>query len=300
MGVPVITADMVEDRLSWEAMARAIAEGHRRAPADLGDVFNRRGGDTLLTRSAWVDGLGMAVKSMSVFPQNVEHPTINGAMILFEDVTGQVLAVIDGVLLTKWKTAADSVLGARYLARKDARRVLIVGAGTVARSLIEAYGAIFPGIDISIWNRTRARAEALGVAVADDLQEAMATADIISSATMVSDPIIKGDWLRPGQHLDLIGAFRADMREADDRALKRGRIFVDSRATTLDHIGELKIPLAEGVIRRDDILGDLHDLEAGRAGRETDADITIFKNGGGAHLDLMVGRAIYDIWRAGA
>ena len=298
MHIPVITPEMVEAHLSWPAIADAIADGHRRPPADLGDVFNRRGGETLLTRSAWVDGLGMAVKSMSVFPNNTHLPTINGAMILFEDQTGTVLAVIDGVLITKWKTASDSVLAAKYLARPDARRLLIVGAGTVAASLVDAYQALFPGIDVTVWNRTRDRAAALGHKVADDLETAVAEADIITSATMTTTPIIAGEWLRPGQHLDLIGAFRADMREADDRALTKARLFVDSRGTTLDHIGEMKIPLTAGVITRDDICGDLHDIVEGRAGRNSDTDITLFKNGGGAHLDLMVGRAIYDIWKA--
>ena len=108
--------------------------------------------------------------------------------------------------------------------------------------------------------------------------------------------MLRGAWLRPGQHLDLIGAYRADMREADDAALRRSRIFVDSFETTLAHIGELRDPLARGVIRREDVLGDLDDLVAGRAGRGGAEEITLFKNGGGAHLDLMAGRAILDAW----
>jgi ornithine cyclodeaminase/alanine dehydrogenase-like protein (mu-crystallin family) len=115
---------------------------------------------------------------------------------------------------------------------------------------------------------------------------------------MSSEPVLKGAWLRPGQHLDLIGAFRADMREADDEALRRAALFVDSRKTTIHHIGELMIPLAAGVIAESDIRGDLHDLVAGRAGRSSPDEITLFKNGGGAHLDLMTGRVILAAWRA--
>jgi ornithine cyclodeaminase/alanine dehydrogenase-like protein (mu-crystallin family) len=109
--------------------------------------------------------------------------------------------------------------------------------------------------------------------------------------------VLRGAWLRPGQHLDLVGAFRADMREADDEALRRARIFVDSFETTLAHIGELEDPLARGVIAREDVLGDLHDLVSGRAGRRGPEEITLIKNGGGAHLDLMTARAILSAWR---
>jgi ornithine cyclodeaminase len=134
--------------------------------------------------------------------------------------------------------------------------------------------------------------------VAGDLAEAVAGADIVATATLSSTPVLHGAWLQPGQHLDLIGAFRADMREADDAALTRARIFVDSFETTLDHIGELRDPLARGVIGRADVLGDLNDLVAGRVGRGSANEITLFKNGGGAHLDLMVGREVLAAWRA--
>ena len=152
-------------------------------------------------------------------------PSVHGALVVFDDATGAVRAVIDSALVTKWKTAADSILGARLLARPDSRRLLILGAGAVAASLIEAYRAEFPGIEVTLWNRSPERARALaaeyGAAVAEDLPAAVAAADIVSSATMSTRPILRGAWLRPGQHLDLIGAYKADMREADDEALLR-------------------------------------------------------------------------------
>ena len=135
------------------------------------------------------------------------------------------------------------------------------------------------------------------VAVAEALPAAVAAADIVATATMSPVPVLKGEWLRPGQHLDLIGAYRADMREADDAALLRSRIFVDSFETTIAHIGELLDPIERGVIARNNVLGDLHDLVAGTVGRRSDAEITLYKNGGGAHLDLMVGREILSAWR---
>jgi ornithine cyclodeaminase len=303
--IPVITAEDVEDRLDWLAMIEALAEGHRRPRASVADLFLRRAEDTMLTRSAWVDGMGAATKSVTLVPANPRRglPTVHGALLLFDDTTGAVEAIIDSALVTRWKTAADSLLGARLLARADARRLLILGAGAVAASLVEAYRAGFPGIAVAIWNRSpdaaRRLADAAGAEAVEDLPAAVAAADIVATATMAHDPILHGAWLRPGQHLDLIGAYRADMREADDDCLRRARIFVDSRDTTLDHIGELKDPLARGVISRDRILGDLHDLVAARVGRRAPDEITLFKNGGGAHLDLMTGRTILDAWRGG-
>lgn len=272
----------------------ALMAGHKLASPQISDQFLHRGGDTLLSRAAWIDGFGVAVKSVTVMPENT--PSVNGAMLLFSDITGAVEAVIDSALVTKWKTASDSILGAKLLARPDSKRLLIVGAGTVAKSLIEAYSAVFPDIEISIWNRTKSKAEGLGVSVVDDLETAVSDADIISCATMATDPIIQGKLLREGQHLDLIGAFKSDMREADDLAMQRATIFVDSRATTVVHIGELMIPIASGAISAADVQGDLYDLVHG-GGRASNNEITLFKNGGGAHLDLMVGRHILDVWR---
>lgn len=293
MNVPYIRADDVEHLLDWNGMMDALLAGHKLASPQISDQFLHRGGDTLLSRAAWIDGFGVAVKSVTVMPGNT--PSVNGAMLLFNDKTGAVEAVIDSALVTKWKTACDSILGAKLLARPDAKRLLIVGAGTVAKSLIEAYSATFPSIEISIWNRTKAKAEGLGVSVADDLETAVRGADIISCATMASTPFLKGEWLREGQHLDLIGAFKSDMREADDLAMQRATIFVDSRETTIEHIGELMIPIANGAISATDVHGDLYDLVKG-GGRSSDDEITLFKNGGGAHLDLMVGRHILGAW----
>ena len=296
--VPYIRAEDVDHLLDWNDLADALLAGHRMATPEISDQFLHRGDDTLLSRAAWIDGVGVAVKSVTVMPDNATHglPSVHGAMVLFEDKTGQVEAVIDSALVTKWKTAGDSVLGARLLARPDSKRLLIVGAGTVAASLIEAYSAVFPNIQISVWNRTRAKAEGLGVSVVDDLPTAIHEADIISCATMATDPIIKGEWLRGGQHLDLIGAFKADMREADDLAMQRASVFVDSKATTVEHIGELMIPIASGAISKADVQGDLYDLVRG-GGRTSDDEITLFKNGGGAHLDLMTGQVILNAWR---
>jgi len=298
MSIPYITAADVA--LNWPDIVAALLAGHKGGRPAISDQFLHRGDDVLLSRAAWIDGLGVAVKSVTVFPGKV--PSVQGAMLLFDDETGAVEAVIDSALVTRWKTVADSLLGARFLARQDAKRLLIIGAGTVAEGLAVAYPVLFPGMEVEIWNRSADKAEALaarvGATAVSNLPEAVARADIISSATMAKTPVLKGEWLQAGQHVDLIGAFTADMREADDLALQRSRIFVDSVATTVEHIGELLIPLANGAIARADIRGDLYDLAQGAAGRVTPDDITLFKNGGGAHLDLMVGRVILAAYRA--
>lgn len=302
--IPVITPADIEAQMDWLALADALEAGHSRDPAQIEDVLMAQGDNKLLSRSAWISGLGVGVKSVTVFPGNSAQglPSVQGAMLVFNDGTGAIEAVVENSLVTKWKTAGDSLLGARFLARKDARKLLIVGAGTVAASLIEAYSALIPDIEVTVWARRASASQALadaypGTKTATDLESAVREADIISTCTMAKAPLIKGEWLQPGQHVDLIGAFTPDMREADDSAMQRARVFVDSRATTLHHIGELMMPLANGAITEADIQGDFHQLSAGTAGRRDDAEITLFKNGGGAHLDLMTARYILALWR---
>ena len=302
MSVPFISFEAGEALLDWLALSDALAAGHDLPKAQIGDTFLYRGTDTLLSRAAWIDGLGQLVKTATIFPSNADAgmAPINGGVSVFSDKTGELEAIIDFHLITKWKTAADSLLAARRLAPPHAQSILIVGAGTVSSSLIAAFGTAFPDADVTIWNRSVARAEALaettGVRVARDLERAVPEADIVLCSTMSTDPVLKGAWLRPGQHINLIGAYRPDMREADDDALRRARIYVDSLDTTLDHIGELKIPLATGAIRREDVLADFYQLDRFVA-TEPD-DITLFKNGGGAHLDLMTATHVLDRWRA--
>lgn len=302
MNVPFISFQDADPLLDWVELTNAMADGHKLPKAQIDDTFLYRGKDTLLSRAAWIDGLGMAVKTATIFPDNPDAgiPMVNGSVCLYSDKDGALSALIDFHLITKWKTAADSLLAALRLARRDSRQILIVGAGTVGQSLCDAFAAGFPDAQISIWNRTRDKAVALAatlpeVSVADDLETAVRNADIIISATMSTDPIIRGDWLRPGQHLNLIGAYRPDMREADDTALQRARVFVDSFETTVDHIGEIAIPLTTGAIMRDDLIADYYDLAAFTRG--SDNDITVFKNGGGAHMDLITCCYVLEKWR---
>ena len=298
MTVTVIAAE-AEMRLDWLDLTDALADGHLQPRAEVGDTFLYRRGDTLLSRAAWIDGMGALVKTATVCPGNPDLglPTVNGGVSLYSDRDGTLEAILDFHLVTKWKTAGDSLLAARRLARPDARQILIVGAGTVARSLREAYGAAFPQARFSVWNRSSERARALAALypdtdVVDALPQAVEAADIVTMATMSTEPVLRGEWLRPGQHVDLIGAYRPDMREADDAVLTRGRLFVDARHTTIGHIGEVQIPIDAGVIGEGDVLADYYDLAGGSFARGSAEEITVFKNGGGAHLDLMCARYI--------
>ena len=290
-----------EAKLDWLKLGAALEAGHMLPRAEISDSFLYRGKDTLLNRAAWIDGLGLLVKSATIFPENAAQnlPAVNGGAALYGDKNGLLEALVDFHLLTKYKTAGDSLFAAMKLARPESKTILIVGAGTVGRSLRAAYGAGFPEARFLIWNRNIARAEALArdfsnTDVAESLADAVQQADIVTCATMVTEPILQGEWLKAGQHIDLIGAYRPDMREADDAALKKARIFVDSRATTIEHIGELKRPIAAGVITADDVVADYYDIAFGAFARGNNSEITLFKNGGGAHLDLMTAAYIRD------
>ena len=263
-----------------------------------------------LVRAGWKHGQALGVKMASIFSGNRDKnlPAINASYVLFDGTNGTPLSSIDGNELTWRKTAADSALGSSRLARSDSKNMLMVGAGAMAPHLIQAHTTALPKIErIELWNRGTARRDQLirslrsefNVVATDDLQKSVSAADIISCATMTKEPIILGEWLSPGCHLDLVGAFMIDMRETDDTAMRRGQIFVDSRETTLSEIGELAIPLREGALCEDDILADHYQLSQGiHPGRTTSNEITIFKNGGGGHLDLMTARYIYQKCRA--
>jgi ornithine cyclodeaminase len=293
-----------ESLLTWQGLTEALEAGHRLPQPDIKDLFVRRGADTLLDRATWIDGLGALVKAATVIPGNAARglPTIYGAVTLFDDQTGELTALVDFHLVTKWKTAGDSLLSASKLARRHSRNILLVGAGTVARSMVQAYRSLFPDARFRVWSRSIATADMmagpLGLEVSTNLEDDVPWADIICTCTMATEPLIRGAWLRLGQQLDLIGAYRADMREVDDEAIAKARLFVDCRATTLHHIGEIMAPLQSGAIDESHILADFYELETGRYARTSDDEITIAKNGGGAHLDLMTADYILQRWRA--
>jgi ornithine cyclodeaminase len=217
-------------------------------------------------------------------------------------VTGQPLATLDGTRLTHWRTAAASALAARFLARADASSLLIVGAGALAPYLARAHASVRPIQSIAVWNHRRDGAARLAGAlcafgfdarVAEDLEQAVRAADVISCATLSTRPLLSGAWLRAGQHVDLVGAFNMSMREADDEALRRARIFVDT-AAALSEGGDVAIALAAGATDNAAIVGDLAALCAGAEGRRSAREITLFKSVGASIEDLA---AAMLVWR---
>ena len=291
--------DLLEAELTWSGVMRAIVDGHALGRAQVDDTLFSRGADSLLSRVALIDGLGSLVKTATVFPANADagRPTINGAVALFSDTTGELDATIDFHLLTKWKTAADSALAASRLARPDSKHILVIGSGSVAASMVDAYRAVFPAAAVSIWSRTHANAtllaERTGAEAVSDLVGAVGRADIICTATMSKSPVLRGRWLLPGQHVDLIGGYRIDMREADDDAVSRSSVFVDTISTALD-VGDIRKPLEDKVINTRQLI-DFGGLADGSFSRSSNDEITICKNAGGAHLDLMVARHLFDV-----
>jgi alanine dehydrogenase len=253
---------------------------------------------TLLIMPAWQAGARIGVKLVTVFQGNAAHgqPAVHATYALFDAATGVPLAMLDGTELTRRRTAAASALAARYLANAESSRLLMVGTGSLASHLIESHAVVRPIRLVRVWGRRLSRAEAVArsfagkgyeVEAVEDLEAAVRWADIISCATLAESPIVRGAWLRPGQHVDLIGAFTPEMREADDDALTRASIYVDTRAGALAESGELVQGLAAGVITAADIRGELSDLARGIVlGRRSAEEITLFKSVGTAIEDL--------------
>jgi ornithine cyclodeaminase len=266
---------------------------------------------TLLLMPAWTEGGAanerfLGCKIVTIFPDNAAagQPSLHGRYLLMSGATGAPLALMDAQALTAWRTAAASALAASYLARADAEHLVMIGAGALAPHLVRAHLAVRPIRRVTLWNRTRGRAVALAfgltvtgveATIADDLETAVRDADIVCCATLSTEPIVRGAWLRPGTHVDLVGGFTPKMREADNDAIKRARIFVDTRAGATREAGDIAIPLRRGILTRKGIRGDLFELCRGKAkGRSSDKQITLFKSVGSAIEDLA---AAMLVWR---
>lgn len=260
---------------------------------------------TVLLMPAWSDDGFIGVKTVIVAPDNAAKslPAVQATYQLFDRATGQPLALMDGPELTARRTACASALAARYLAPPHASKLLMLGTGVLGHHLPLAHAAVRPITEVRVWGRNAGNAEksaaalraaGLDAAATSDLAESVAWADVVSAATLSKKPLIAGAWLRPGQHLDLVGAFRPDMREADDDVLHRARIFCDTRAGATKEAGDLCDPLARGVISQTDVLADLFDLAGGDYQLDRAAgDITLFKSAGTAIEDLAAAMLAY-------
>jgi len=299
----IITAAEVEGALDWDALIESLRQAFRHGaevPVRHHHNIENPGepDGTLLLMPAWQPGRHVGVKLATVFPGNSAQglPAVMGAYLLLDGKTGAPQALIDGPMLTLKRTAAASALAAGYLARPDCERLLMVGTGALAPHLITAHAAVRPVCNVLIWGRSPDNAAKLAkrlnrrdfrVSATDDLEAAVKGADIISCATLSNTPLVRGEWLRPGQHLDLVGGFKPDMRETDDAAIRRARVFVDTREGACSEAGDIVQPLESGVLKADDIAGDLFDLTRGeRAGRRFYDQITLFKSVGTALEDL--------------
>ena len=305
-----LDAAAVREATPWNELIEAIAEllagGTANVPQrEIHDVGLPGGGTgSLLVMPAWLDAELLGVKAVTYFPSNAgtDLPTISAGYLLFDGTTGQLCATLDGDELTLRRTAAVSALAADRLARPDASRLLVVGTGKLAPNLALAHAAVREFEMIEVWGRTPANAEAtarqlvsegLPARPVEALDAAVGRADIVTCATGATSPLVSGELLRPGIHLDLVGSFRADMREADDDAVLAATLFVD----TLDGAvlaGDLAQPLAAGVISDSDIAADLASLVTGRhPGRTSEAEITLFKSVGFALSDLAAATLVH-------
>jgi alanine dehydrogenase len=263
----------------------------------------------LLLMPAWSTGTGsrIGIKLVTVFPDNGKRslPSIYGQYLLLDGETGASLALLDGTMLTKRRTACASGLASRYLSRPDSASLLMIGTGALAPHLIRVHAKVRPIERVAIWGRNAAKAESLAaelsmslptalgrkveVRAVADRRSALADADIISCATLSRTPLVEGEGLRAGQHVDLVGAYTPEMRESDDKAVWRARVYVDTRAGALKEAGDIVLPLRNGTIDEDDLIADLYELSRGQQTGRLAGDattITLFKSVGAALEDL--------------
>lgn len=289
-----IDAPEVHRRCDWSRLVDHLRDAHRRRQAGVDRVLMTSGDDGFLILPAWQPHDRLGVKVVTIMPDNPRSssglPSVQAVYLLFDGNDGRPVAAIDGTALTYRKTAADSALGADLLARSDAETLLVVGAGAMAPYVTEAHRIVRPSLErVVFWNRTRSRADALadrfGGTVADDLDEAVARADVISCVTASTEPLIRGEAVAAGTHVDLIGSFTPEMRESDGALMAEAAVFGDTRWNTSD-TGDIQAAVAEGAI--EGIEADLFELCQGtHPGRSSPETVTVFKNGGGGHLDLM-------------
>ncbi|MGF1592385.1 MAG: ornithine cyclodeaminase family protein [Kiloniellaceae bacterium] len=307
----IISAAEVEAALDYPSLVERLRQAFRRdirVPVRHHHDIEVSGGSTatLLLMPAWQVDRHIGIKMVTVFPDNAAQdlPAVMGIYVLVDGKNGSPLALIDGPTLTVKRTAGASALASSYLSRPDAERLLMVGTGALAPQLIVAHAAVRPICNVLIWGRTPEKAQRLAkrmnrrdfrVDWTDDLESAARGADVISCATLSKAPLIQGDWLQPGQHIDLVGAFRPDMRETDDAVMRRARVFVDTRAGATKEGGDIVQAVAAGALSADDIAGDLFELTRGdRSGRRYYDQVTLFKSVGTAIEDLAAAQLVFE------
>lgn len=305
-----LAAPAVAAALPWPALIEAIettivARGAFAPERTVHQIPVPGGADaSLLLKPGWVVGDVIAVKAVTFFAENGARglPTVNAGVLLFSGVDGTFRGACDGNELTARRTAAASAVAAKRLARPDVARLLVIGTGALSPMVAQSHAAVRDYDSIEIWGRDRAKAAAVIASLAavgcvatvcDSLDEAVAAADVITAVTGATEPLIKGALLKPGTHVDLIGAFTPQMRESDDEVIRRADLWVDTRSDGV-LAGDLAQPLAAGLITLDDLKGDLAELVAGTCPGRTDAaQITVFKSAGTALEDVAAARLVF-------
>jgi alanine dehydrogenase len=304
------TAEQVAELLPWgpliESLEAIVVEPGAEAPErTVHRVPDANGNDAaFLLKPGWVAGEIIVVKAVTFFPNNgeIDRPTINAGVLLFSGADGAFLGACDGNELTTRRTAASSAVAAKRLARTDASRLLVVGTGALAPMTARAHCSVRDYSEVMVWGRDPDKArrlanelitESIPAAVVEDLDEAVALADVITCSTGSKSPLVKGALLKDGAHVDLIGAFTPEMRESDDDVVRRATIFADTRGDG-SLAGDLAQPLASGLITSEDIAADLAELVSGaHPGRTSDGEITMFKSAGFALEDVAAAKLVF-------
>jgi len=314
--IPLITNHFMDSHTDFKTLVNALREEfahtsvstpmrhHHDYPNPEEEVDS-----TLLLMPSWQAGKDLGVKIVTVNPNNGRYdlPSIQGTYLYLDGHLGTVRALMDAKALTAKRTAAVSALAASYLARKDASTLLMLGTGALSGNLIRAHAAVRPLRKAYVWGRNPENSkliaqqlehEDIEVIPIDNYLDMLSKVDVISCATLSKDPLVFGKFLKPGQHLDLVGAYKTDMREADDEAVIRSRIFLDTYQGGLKESGDIVIPLQNGILKKEDINADLHELCSGsKKGRKLDSDITFFKSVGHASEDLIGARYFFEQWK---
>jgi ornithine cyclodeaminase/alanine dehydrogenase-like protein (mu-crystallin family) len=307
--IPNYSAEEIHRALDYPSLVEALRETFMQgasAPVRHAHVVNEAEGARLLLMPAWREGRELGVKIVTVFPRNPGRgvPTVSALYVLMDGATGHPLALLDGEAITLRRTGAASALASVHLSRADSRTLLIVGAGRLAPYMAAAHCAVRAFGRVLVWGRSQERAENvarrlsgenLPAQAVADLPKAAGEADVICCATTAREPVLLGEWVRPGTHVDLVGAFASDMRESDDALIARAEIFVDTFGGALKEAGDLLQPLARGAITRDALRAELADLVSGRhPGRTAPDPITLFKSVGAAIEDLCAARLVVE------
>ncbi|PQB05892.1 ornithine cyclodeaminase family protein [Aureitalea marina] len=315
--LPFISGSFIEEKTRYQALTEVLRSGFSNkeivCPSRHHHQFDNWHLDnetTMLLMPAWNPGEVGGIKVVNINPgyYNSGRPSIQGAYLLMDANKGDFLAVLDGAALTAKRTAATSALASTYLSRPESSKLLMIGTGILSREMILAHAAVRPIEEVMIWGRTTEKIQSVQESIKKEafrkvdhlsLEEGLAWADIICCATSATQPLILGKYLKPGQHLDLVGSFKPHAREADDDVIRRSRIFLDEMATGLVESGDIVIPLKTGILKKEEIVGDLFQLcRSEITGRKNDQEISLFKSVGHAVEDLVAAKHYLDLYHA--